>query len=204
MNPLLQAIAGLVLASSAGTASISIEGAISKPGEFITSEPIKLRTLMRKAGVRDDADRKRVQIRSESGSVTVVDATRIEKNPLVRPGDVVNVPIADMATHVIITGGVQSRGAIEIRPGLDLTTALAEAGMPTGVGRDRVTLTRMDNGKTETTTYDLDKIQSGLQANVLLRPGDKVAVPYMRASSPSDRDLLTIVVVGLLILLILK
>lgn len=201
MNPIIALSAAFAL----GGPTIFISGAVSKPGEYNVTEPIKLRTLIRTARVRDDADRTKIEITSSNGAVRIVDGTELDQNFMLSAGDTVRVPIADPASHVFVSGAVQSRGALKFRSGMTLGEALRQAGTPNGVGLDRVRVTRAGpNGKETVLIADMSVPQTRLQANIALLPGDRIAVPHMRDASMSDRELLTIVVIGLLILVIVS
>lgn len=201
MNPIIALAAAFVL----GGPTIFISGAVAKPGEYGVADSIKLRTLIRTAGIRDDADRSRIEIVSPDGTVRIVDGTRLEQNISLAAGDIVRVPPADPTSHVFVTGGVQSRGPLDYHAGMKLDEALRMAGTPNGVGLDKVRVTRIQpSGKEQVLVADMSTPQAGLQANIALLPGDRVTVPHLRNGSMSDRELLTIVVIGLLILVIVS
>jgi protein involved in polysaccharide export with SLBB domain len=202
MNPVLPFLAALVLGSGAPT--VSLNGAVNQPGDLSVEKPVRLRTFIDShGGLRQDADMKKIQVKSSDGTLRLMDLTKLDPDQIVRPGDTVTVPVIDPNLYVFVNGGVQAKGPVEFKTGMDLLTVVKGAGLPDGVGKDRVKLTRVENGVEKTYRFDLDKVSSGIQANMALLPADRIEVPYMRQQA-SDRQLLTIAVIALAVILILR
>ena len=197
MNVLVPLVGAFAMVMSSGPlTTISLSGAVSKPGDIEVTKPTRLRTVIQQnGGLRTDADPKKIEIRSADGTVRKVDFTRFDQNDTLSPGDKVVVPVINPTDYVFITGGVQERGAIDYKSGLDIVSVVNNAGLPNEAVKTQVKLIR--DGKA--TMVDLTKIESGLQANISLLPADRVEVPYAQ-SSPSNRDLL--VGIGIIVLLI--
>jgi protein involved in polysaccharide export with SLBB domain len=135
--------------------------------------------------------------------VRTIDATKTGIVPAVRPGDVVTVPTVDPAAYVFVAGGVKKGDPTPFREGMTLLDALREAQPVEGAAVDQIRVLRNSNGGT-VETYNLAELLADSGAPVALRAGDRVEVPYARMQSKSDRELLVIVVIGLLLILLLK
>lgn len=196
--PLLGAFAMTV--ATGPLATVSLSGAVSKPGEIEVTKPTRLKALIKEhGGLRADADPKKIEIRSADGTVRKIDFTRFDQNDVLKAGDAVVVPVLNEKDYVFVSGGVANKGAIDYKPGMDIVSVLNRAGLPNEKVKKQVVLVR--DGKAQ--QVDVTKIEAGLQANIALMPADKVMVPSARAYQMSDRDLLTIVVIGLLVLVLI-
>jgi protein involved in polysaccharide export with SLBB domain len=197
--------AAIALLGATSAPSISVSGAVKQPGELAITRTQTLNEAIRQmGGFRQDADKRKVKIVSLEGEERLVDLTRLGTIPTVHPGERVIVPAIDPATSVVVQGSVSRPGAVEFRPGMTVTDALAEAEPNKRAPLDAVrVLRRADDGTVQVLQADLLAMHAGKTAPLTLRAGDTVAVPYSNTQM-SDRDLLTIVVIGLLILVILN
>lgn len=96
-------------------------------------------------------------------------------NPYIRPGDFVNIPIAD---QVFVVGNVFKPSAIDLKQALTLSRAVAMAGgTVASTKRSSVRIIRSSaNGNVEM-SYDLTKIEQHSAPDPLLQAGDIVDVP---------------------------
>jgi protein involved in polysaccharide export with SLBB domain len=93
----------------------------------------------------------------------------------VRGGDTV---VVQPAGQVLVEGEVERRGAYSINDNLTLIGALAAAGGITyGAKLDEVEVVRRLSKNRISLVYDLTKVRSGEQDNLLLKNGDIVRVP---------------------------
>ena len=113
-------------------------------------------------------------------------AGKSEANPLIRPGDIVNVL---EAKPVYITGVVNSPQPVLLREGLTLTKAIGMVGgVRSGDAKSSdVRIYRSKPGSIEppeVVRVDLDAIKKGKREDVLLQPYDIVEVPKVSDYSP--------------------
>lgn len=199
--------AALVMAFSASSGgSLSVSGAVKKPGTFVISKPQSLTSAIQEfGGFNRDADQRRIRVTSADGSVRTVDLTQIGTIPSVRPGETVDVPAIDRAKSVMVQGGVARGGAYDFKPGLTVADVLREAGASNQAAIDSVRVVRPGaDGTHQILKADYLAMSSGAAVPMALRAGDTVVVPYAKGYTTSDRELLTIVVIGLLIILLVS
>ncbi|MCH8273291.1 MAG: SLBB domain-containing protein [Armatimonadetes bacterium] len=196
------ALLGSVLTSGS---MVTVSGAVEQPGGLAITKTMGLRTALESAGgLREDADPKKIEIRSADGSSKIVDASKLGPVATLRPGDTVSVPILNEDDYVFIKGAVALPGMIEYSPGLTLRDAVRQAAPFDEVGLSTVRLTRtLADGTSETLEINLDAVESDAAEGIALEPADRIEVPYV-GQGKSDRDLLTIVVIGLLVILLLR
>lgn len=200
MNSLISCIAAAAMLISSGAATISLSGAVKNAGDVAIEKPMKLRSFLKTyCQLAPDADLKKVHVTSD-GAVRVVDATRLDQNIQLTPGDSVLVPAIDPSLYVFVDGAVANRGAQDYTKGLTVREAVAQASPIKGAQTKRVEVTRTEAG--EEKTYQIDLSGKDLQANMILMPGDKVTVPAMQAKS--NQELITIVIIGLLLIVLLR
>lgn len=182
--------------------SIDLGGAVKNPGPVVLKEPTALSKVLRdRGGLLPEGDAKKILVRSRSGSERVVDMSGFGQLVTLVDGDSVSVPKRNDKDYVFVSGGVTNGGAIPYRDGLDLKTLLAEARATPNAGVNHVKVSRSTDTGVEKTIVNLD---AGANPPLIaLMPGDKVEVPYSRVVA-SDRELLTIVVIGLLILILIS
>ncbi|HEX8709898.1 MAG TPA: polysaccharide biosynthesis/export family protein [Pyrinomonadaceae bacterium] len=123
-------------------------------------------------------------------------AGKPEANPVIRPGDVVNVM---EAKPIYITGSVPSPQPLFLRNGMTLTKVLAMVGGVTGDAKTndvRIYRTRPDSNEQEIIRADLGAIKKKQKEDIVLQPYDVIEVP--KASDWSPGRLLTGLAKGLL------
>ena len=199
--------AAFVMAFSASSGgSLSVSGAVKKPGTFVISSPQSLTSAIQEfGGFNRDADKRRIRVISADGTVRTVDLTQMGTIPAVAPGETVEVPAIDLTKSVIVQGGVARGGAYDFRPGLTVVDVMKEAGTSKQAAIDSVRVVRPGaNGTYEVLKADYLAMSSGTSVPMALRAGDTVVVPYAKGYTTSDRELLTIVVIGLLIILLVS
>lgn len=104
-------------------------------------------------------------------------AGKPESNPVVRPGDIVNVM---EAKPVYITGMVASPQPLLLREGLTLTKALAMVGGVTPnakSGEIHIYRNKIGSPEQELVKVDLDAIKKKKKEDMLLQPYDVIEVP---------------------------
>ncbi|HWP31646.1 MAG TPA: SLBB domain-containing protein [Fimbriimonadales bacterium] len=183
---------------------ITVQGEVENPGVYMTSNSTNLRNIIQKSGgLKPDADPKKIEIHTSDGEIKVVDLTKPTPLPTLKPGDVVIVPELDESAYISIEGGVLWRGKMNYSENLTVLRAIQQAKPLDRCDLERVAVTRTnDDGKEEVFVVNLRNVLEGKAKDMPLQPADKVNVPFVKASSLSDRELLTILVIGLLILLL--
>jgi polysaccharide export outer membrane protein len=128
---------------------------------------------------------------TETVSLTRLMGGDVSENRVMRPGDIVIVPNADL---VFIAGEVFKPNAYPLREGLTLTQLLALAGGPTGVAKvDSIRIVRQSPGKPrEEVAANLKDIQKNRAADPPLMPNDVVEVPSSTGKQVLNRFLTTI------------
>ena len=156
-------------------APIRYQGKVTKTGEMPFRSGIRLADVILLAGATEETDLARILIVTDGTGRQYVDYTRFdpatnENNPLLRPGDVVTFFAKLRPDQVIVLGGVERPGAIDLSPGMTVRMAIQAAGgfsalaLPAAVKLDR-------NGEARRT---LDLSTPG--PDVELRGGDRVFV----------------------------
>ncbi|KAA0228212.1 MAG: hypothetical protein AKCLJLPJ_01073 [Fimbriimonadales bacterium] len=201
---LAPALAGIVLGTlPVSSTKVVVSGAVNEPKALSLDKPIPLREAIHAAGgLRPDADAMRIAVQFREGHQSVYNATLPGPLCLIRPGDRVDVPVRDEGKYVHVSGAVGSPGYVEFAGGLNVREALSRAGgMITDASVVKVTRNAGDAGP-EIYVLNLDDDSDG--GDFLVQPADRIEVPHARSMAASDRELLTIIVVGLLILLLVK
>lgn len=198
------AFAMAVSATSGG--ALSVTGAVNKPGTFVISSPQSLSSAIQGfGGFSRNADTRRIRVTSTDGTVRTVDLTQLGTIPAVQPGEAVEVPTVDRTKTVMVQGGVSRAGAYDFKQGLTVVDVLQEAGASNKAAIDSVRIVRPSaDGTYQVLKADYLAMSTGASVPMALRAGDTVVVPYAKGAQMSDRDLLTIVVVGLLILVLVS
>jgi len=160
---------------------LKVTGGVVDPGEYpMTAAQMRVSDLVVRSGGLVDPSTPRAEVwRGEEGvqrQVLVVDLERVSKGDrdadlLLIPGDTLAVPPAQ---QIFVDGRVKSPGGYLFREGATVSTAVAAAG-----GADGTALTtkvKLIRGK-EQSIINLRRILKGLDADVLLKPGDHVYVP---------------------------
>jgi polysaccharide export outer membrane protein len=102
----------------------------------------------------------------------------------VRPGDAIYVPPGG---NVTVIGWVYFPKTVVVTPGLTVLQSIASAGGPMfAADKTRIKLIRQNSiGAPEVYTLDLNKIENLQQADMRVRDGDVVQVPYSVARIPA-------------------
>ncbi len=159
---------------------IEVAGAVAKPGTYpATSRVATVRDMLVAAGGLVDISAPRAEIhRDVAGErrVVEVDLERLFNGDVaadfeLRGGDRLYVPPAE---SVFVDGQVAKPGAIAYRDGMTLMQAIAQAGSTLSTARAAgVYILR----GTEKIPVNVRRIQRGDDADVALRPSDRVYVP---------------------------
>lgn len=189
----------LALGSMAATAwagtSVSVSGSVKNPGSIAVSRAQTLREAVKASGgFGAYADLSRIQVTDSDGRVRTVDLTQLGRHPMVQPGEQIFVPEIDRSTHAIVRGGVAYEGAYEVKPGMTVADVLKQAGASSKANLAAVRVQRVGTDGT------VNVNDPNLLA-MKLRPGDTVIAPYIGQRN-SDRDLLTIALVGLILIVL--
>lgn len=204
MIGILGVTSALVTAYGAtATGAVHLSGAVNKPGAYVVSSPQSVQSAIQNmGGFALNADKRHIRIVSQDGTVRNVDLTSLGTIPTVQPGERVEVRAIDPTTSVVVQGGVSRAGAFDFKPGMTVLDAVKQAEPTKHAAMKSVkVLRRADDGTVQVTQADLLAMSGGKTAPLELRAGDTVAVPLANVQT-SDRELLTIVLIGLLILVI--
>jgi polysaccharide export outer membrane protein len=160
---------------------LKVTGGVARSGEYpMTASRMRVSDLLVRAGGLVDPSTPVAEVwRGAEGVdrvVLVVDLERVSKGDpaadiALEPGDSLVVPPAQ---QIFVDGNVKLAGSYPFRDGMTLSTAVAAAG-----GADGTALTtkvKLIRGKGQT-IINLRRVLRGLDADVMLKPGDHVYVP---------------------------
>ncbi|MBK6425592.1 MAG: SLBB domain-containing protein [Blastocatellia bacterium] len=177
---------------------VSIIGAVNQPGRFRMERRVSLLELITFAGgVKTESGkavtlvRQSAEVQCDQGRVVVADVEQdmVEvislksllqgesaQNPMMRPGDIVIVPVADV---FYVAGDVPRPNSFVLREGMTFTQALAQAGGPSPTAkRGSIRIVRQSPGKDrETIAIDLKAIDDKKVPDPLILPNDVIEVP---------------------------
>jgi polysaccharide export outer membrane protein len=182
---------------------VAVIGAVRGPAQFKLQRPVRLAELLSLAGGPTEAAGQTVQVvHAEKSSLCepsvnaeadtaafvsykLTDTLRAvtEANPLVRPGDLIQVPIAD---QVYVLGNVLRPLAIPLKEPLTISRAIAIAGgTAPSTKKDKVRIIRQLPGSVakQEIRVDLTAIEKNKAEDVLLLANDVVDVPASAAKS---------------------
>jgi protein involved in polysaccharide export with SLBB domain len=205
MIGILGASSALLMAYTASSAgAVNVSGAVKKPGAIAISKTQTLQSaIVESGGFALNADKRHIKVTTSDGTVKNVDLTKLGTLHMVKPGDAIEVEAIDPTKSVVVQGGVSRAGAFDFKPGMTVVDVLKEAELSKQAAAHNVkVLRRADDGTVQVTTVDLLAMNAGKAPAMALRAGDTVAVPFAGATM-SDRELLTIVLIGLLILVLI-
>src|SRR5438477_12840576 len=94
------------------TATIAVAGAVNKPGDIEFKAGMRVRQAVELAGVKKNADLKRVTV-IENGETRIVDLAKLGPSPLLHEGAKITVPEFDAGRYVMVGGAVISPGSYE-------------------------------------------------------------------------------------------
>ncbi len=178
---------------------VAIIGAVNQPGRFQMQRRVSLLELLTYAGgVKSDSAGKFLHLihleadvvcdvpgqpvgavdpsPTEAINLKQLQAGDLSVNRVLRPGDIVIVPSADL---IFVAGEVLKPNSYALREGLTLTQALALAGGPSGVAKTgSIRIVRQDPAKGRVEIpIDLKAVQTGKAPDTLLIPNDVIEVP---------------------------
>jgi polysaccharide export outer membrane protein len=181
--------------------TVSVIGAVEKPGSQHINRRVHLLELLAMAGGPNKESGTRLIVartgsssnckltaEDEPGEVSVVsfkvrDVQEGKKTFWMQPGDVVSVLDADI---VYVYGNVNQQGALKVRERITLTQAIASAeGLKSAARKDKIRVFRQsaDGLEREELVFDLNKINSGKTPDPFLEPNDIVAVSEDKAKA---------------------
>ncbi|MEP6849233.1 MAG: polysaccharide biosynthesis/export family protein [Acidobacteriota bacterium] len=193
-----------VVAVEQKSQSVSVIGAVEKPGSFFINRRVRLLELLAFAGgpKADEAGTRLLVARTgsrsncQTGGMQPSDSDAVElldfkirdvqagKETLwMQPGDVVSVLKADV---VYMYGNVIKQGAVKISEPLTLTQAIVLAeGLKSATKTDniRVIRTKPGTSEREEKVYDLNLIGKGKMPDPFLEPNDIVAISEDKTKS---------------------
>ena len=177
---------------------VAIIGAVNTPGRFRMERRVSLLELITFAGgIRTESGRTVTLVRQTSetqcDNAEVVAATGDEfvtevigikqllageqaDNRMMRPGDIVIVPNADL---IYVAGDVPRPNSFPLREGMTFTQALAQAGGPTPTAKKgSIRIVRQEPGKPrELIAINLDAINKNQVPDPFMMPNDVIEVP---------------------------
>ena len=154
---------------------ITVVGKVNAPGEYPLTSDMTLLSALAKAGfVTPDAGREALVVRklrsgSDENEIVRVDLVKLQAgdmslNLVLRDGDTINVPKAQMA---FVNGQVKSPGAYPVENGMTVLQFLSLAGGLTDRGSDkRINILRVGT----------EKELKGVKLTDLVEPGDTITV----------------------------
>jgi polysaccharide export outer membrane protein len=176
---------------------VAIIGAVNSPARFQMQRRVRLIELITYAGgVKNDAGKTLTLIHLTGGGTcedrsrssddinTTTETINVAKlmagdpaaDRVMRPGDVVVVPVADL---VFIAGEVLKPNSYPLREGMTLTQVLALAGGPSAVAKvEKIRIVRQEPGKERVEiTVDLKAVQNNKAPDPILMASDLIEVP---------------------------
>ncbi len=190
-----------VVVSEQKSQSVSVMGAVEKPGnQFITRKVHLLELLAMAGGPTKEAGTRLLVARAGSTSncrgsddpelaevsVTSFKIREVQEGKRtfwIQPGDVVSVFEADI---VYVYGNVKTQGTLRIREPITLMQAIASAeGLKSAAKRDKVRILRQksDGSGRDELVFNLDQIDKGKVTDPFLEPNDIVAVSEDRTKA---------------------
>jgi len=181
-----------------------ISGAVQKPGLYEMATEASLLELIAKAeGVlpergnvayimRGSADKVLAGEKAEDlASVTepikvdlirLLDKGDMSANPMLRPGDVVYIPLGtslDVAeSKIYVEGEVKKPGLYDFQPGMTAMNACIMAGgFDKFAAPNRTRIIRKKGDEVEIIKINLNQVKEGKTPDIELQPGDRIHVP---------------------------
>lgn len=202
--------------------SITVIGAVTTPGRFQLQRPVRLlQVLALVNGPATTASNElqilrtsRLDFCSESGqevpaafiedSTPEIIALKLndvlngspDANPLLRGGDVIRVPTAELKQAFII-GSVKTATTVNLKEPVALTTAIAmSGGTVSGANLEKIKISRqsVESLKKNDIFVNLKAIRDGSRQDVLLEPNDIVEVPGPSGTKKFFKDILRTII----------
>lgn len=175
----------------AAVRSVTVLGAVARPGPLPLVEGLRLRAALDLVGGQSgDADVARIRIRHKDFTQTDADLSNPEllkdpeRNPLLADGDVVEVPSVRSTARdgfIRVVGQVANPGQYPYRAGMALDDLIVMAGKLTPTADYRNVVLRRE-GQPEQKVDLATQIERGLEGKVPLEIGDEVLVPEVKDS----------------------
>jgi polysaccharide export outer membrane protein len=193
-----------VLVSQYNSRSFFIQGEVRQPGVYRITGKVSLFKLITVAGgLKDDHGASAFiirEVRSPVGAVAKEEAEKydlkqvninsiyrgdFESNVMVEPGDVINIPLADV---FFIGGEVTKPGSFPLREGTTVRQAVTLAqGTTFQAAKERGVIVREDaKGRRQDIKVDIGAIMAGKQEDVRIQANDILIVPNSRMKSISS------------------
>lgn len=162
--------------------TVTISGAVGKPGEVAVGQGASLETLLAKVEPNENANLGSIRLTAPDGSVTSVDYASYKKtgaaagNPTVLPGSTIYVTIQPEGEDVTVLGAVAKPGVVKYVDGMTLARAIQAAGGAKTDGDIKRIEVRHKGG--EQAVVNL----AAVGGNLTLTRGDQVYVPVAAGS----------------------
>ena len=196
----IHGLSGLALSvtlATSGGSSVAVGGAVKKPGVYTVAKTMSVSQALREnGGLLANADDRQIRITSADGETRIVNLRAQKGIEAVLPGDTIEVPFADAGKSVFVRGALRHQGAFDLKPGMTVGDVIKEAELAKINAVEKVQVQRAGADGTINVT---DKNLLAMK----LMPGDTVVVPYGHSMQTTDRDLLTIAVVALVLIVLL-
>jgi polysaccharide biosynthesis/export protein len=178
---------------------VEVTGSVARPGPFQLHRNVRLRELLSRAGGLTPAAGQSVQVIHDEETPSCDERAKLTfgggqepaklawlsldkvmsgsqgSNPYIWPGDLINVPAADL---VYVVGNVVKPSSMPLTKNLLITRAIAMAGGTLAASKSYVRVMRSsENGMNEEIKVDLQAIRTGAAPDFALQAGDIVDVP---------------------------
>lgn len=196
----IHGLSGLALSitlATSGGSSVAVGGAVKKPGIYTVAKTMSVTQALREnGGLLANADDRQIRITSVDGETRIVNLRAQRGIETVAPGDIIEVPFADTGKSVFVRGALRHQGVFDLKPGMTVGDVIKEAELAKINAVEKAQVQRAGADGTINVT---DKNLLAMK----LMPGDTVVVPYGHSVQTSDRELLTIAVVALVLIVLL-
>lgn len=196
----IHGLSGLALSitlATSGGSSVAVGGAVKKPGIYTVAKTMSVTQALREnGGLLANADDRQIRITSVDGETRIVNLRAQRGIETVAPGDIIEVPFADTGKSVFVRGALRHQGVFDLKPGMTVGDVIKEAELAKINAVEKAQVQRAGpDGTINVTDKNL------LAMKLML--GDTVVVPYGHSVQTSDRELLTIAVVALVLIVLL-
>ena len=196
-NRIFVAMLATFAAASALAVTVDVKGAVVEPGTVTLEPGTRLRQAIDAAGgLAPNADPMAISIVRADGESTQVDMTKLGPTPLLKAGDVVQVPTFDPDKYVMVAGAVAKPGALPYHDGITVGDLLKAAQPFDEIEIDKVRIVDKNGVKPLPEGITTDQLYT-----MVLAPGEAVKVNYP-GQSFSNRELLIVIAIILLILIL--
>ncbi len=162
---------------------LTLAGAVLAPGTVVATGSARVGDLLPLASLAPGASRRNIRVRHRDGTVEIADLERLlragdgSRDPLLRDGDMVTVPVA--TEWVEVTGAVASPGRYELAPEDSVSTLFRLAGGPLpAAAADRALWIHWAGGAApDTVRMSLAEVADGLGGRPMAN-GDRLYVYF--------------------------